>query len=130
MGLAACAMTGLLISPVSWPFHWVWCVPALILWARRAWREDRTGEKGGVVAACLALAATTYWTTTQFFYWSVPTPLYVLFANLFAPMAILMLVAVAVYLRGEAARSGTDFRADVIRPILAGRQRLTRSRRS
>ncbi|WP_374223292.1 glycosyltransferase 87 family protein [Streptomyces sp. F63] len=27
----ACAMTALLVSPVSWSHHWVWCVPLLVL---------------------------------------------------------------------------------------------------
>lgn len=29
----ACAVTALLISPVSWSHHWVWCVPMLLLLA-------------------------------------------------------------------------------------------------
>jgi alpha-1,2-mannosyltransferase len=37
-GLPACAITGLLVSPISWSHHWVWCLPvAVLLWedARR-----------------------------------------------------------------------------------------------
>ncbi|MEU1408470.1 glycosyltransferase 87 family protein [Streptomyces sp. NPDC005728] len=31
--VCACAVTALLISPVSWTHHWVWCVPlVLLLW--------------------------------------------------------------------------------------------------
>ena len=30
-GVVVCAITGLPVSPVSWPFHWVWCVPLIIL---------------------------------------------------------------------------------------------------
>jgi alpha-1,2-mannosyltransferase len=30
-GIVVCALTGLLISPVSWSHHWVWIVPALVL---------------------------------------------------------------------------------------------------
>ncbi|WP_030809518.1 glycosyltransferase 87 family protein [Streptomyces sp. NRRL S-337] len=37
----ACAATALLISPVSWSHHWVWCVPMLILLGSEA--LDRTG---------------------------------------------------------------------------------------
>ncbi|UFR07502.1 glycosyltransferase 87 family protein [Streptomyces sp. Go40/10] len=34
--VCACAVTALLISPVSWTHHWVWCVPVvLLLWTRR-----------------------------------------------------------------------------------------------
>jgi alpha-1,2-mannosyltransferase len=28
-GVLICALTGLLVSPVSWPHHWVWAAPAL-----------------------------------------------------------------------------------------------------
>ncbi|WP_452746322.1 glycosyltransferase 87 family protein [Streptomyces filipinensis] len=32
--VCACAVTALLISPVSWTHHWVWCVPlVLLLWS-------------------------------------------------------------------------------------------------
>ncbi|MET9448315.1 glycosyltransferase 87 family protein [Streptomyces cinerochromogenes] len=34
--VCSCAVTALLISPVSWTHHWVWCVPlVLLLWTRR-----------------------------------------------------------------------------------------------
>lgn len=38
-GLPCCAVTGLLVSPISWSHHWVWCVPvAVLLWhERRRW---------------------------------------------------------------------------------------------
>ncbi|MFC0054793.1 glycosyltransferase 87 family protein [Streptomyces actinomycinicus] len=33
--VCACAFTALLVSPVSWTHHWVWCVPlVLLLWTR------------------------------------------------------------------------------------------------
>lgn len=38
-GLPVCAVTGLLMAPIAWTHHWVWCVPiAVLLWAdaRRA----------------------------------------------------------------------------------------------
>jgi alpha-1,2-mannosyltransferase len=44
-----CALTGLLVSPISWSHHWVWAVPALALVADRALRT-RTR------AACAACA--------------------------------------------------------------------------
>lgn len=37
----ACAATALLVSPVSWSHHWVWCVPMLVLLGSEA--LDRTG---------------------------------------------------------------------------------------
>ena len=38
-GLPACAITGLLSSPIAWSHHWVWCVPIVaLLWAEaRRW---------------------------------------------------------------------------------------------
>jgi alpha-1,2-mannosyltransferase len=38
-GLLATAVTGLLVSPISWSHHWVWCVPILaLLWCQaRVW---------------------------------------------------------------------------------------------
>ncbi|NJP99436.1 DUF2029 domain-containing protein [Streptomyces sp. PLAI1-29] len=35
----ACAMTALLVSPVSWSHHWVWCVPLLVLLGSEALRR-------------------------------------------------------------------------------------------
>lgn len=29
-GIAACGLTGLLVSPISWTHHWVWALPAVI----------------------------------------------------------------------------------------------------
>ena len=47
-GITLCAIVSLLVSPVSWPHHWVWCVPLLVLWAQRAQRVDAPLEKVGV----------------------------------------------------------------------------------
>lgn len=30
-GLCSAAVTGLLISPISWSHHWVWCIPIAVL---------------------------------------------------------------------------------------------------
>ncbi|WJV48746.1 glycosyltransferase 87 family protein [Streptomyces flavofungini] len=57
-GAVACAATALLVSPVSWSHHWVWCVPmALLLWTR----AERWGGRGRWVAAGgLGLAFCSY----------------------------------------------------------------------
>ncbi|MCP3817675.1 glycosyltransferase 87 family protein [Streptomyces sp. A3M-1-3] len=49
--VVGCAATALLISPVSWSHHWVWCVPMLILLGARA----RTSWVG-----CMALVFCSY----------------------------------------------------------------------
>ncbi|MFF4706565.1 glycosyltransferase 87 family protein [Streptomyces sp. NPDC001288] len=54
LGILLTAFTALLISPISWSHHWVWCVPLLaVLWA----------EGRPFVAACTALVFTarTMW---------------------------------------------------------------------
>ncbi|MFG2399030.1 glycosyltransferase 87 family protein [Streptomyces lydicus] len=47
----ACAATALLVSPVSWSHHWVWCVPMLVLLGSEALRRTGTGAR-------------RWWTTT------------------------------------------------------------------
>ncbi|WP_245984283.1 glycosyltransferase 87 family protein [Streptomyces tateyamensis] len=38
-GICCAAVTALLISPISWTHHWVWCVPLLVLLAAEAATE-------------------------------------------------------------------------------------------
>ncbi|MEY9929627.1 alpha-1,2-mannosyltransferase [Catenulispora sp. GP43] len=96
-GVVICAITGLLVSPVSWPFHWVWCVPLLILGAARAWRDGLTREKAGVVALWLAFALASIWTFAVFFLDpGNPGPVLVtLFADLFVLIGLGMLAVLA-----------------------------------
>ena len=49
-GVLTCALTGLLISPISWDHHWVWIVPgvtALVGYGLRARRALRWAYLGG-----------------------------------------------------------------------------------
>ncbi|MFD9003799.1 glycosyltransferase 87 family protein [Streptomyces sp. NPDC059582] len=39
----ACAVTALLVSPVSWSHHWVWCVPLVLLLGTRGHRAAALG---------------------------------------------------------------------------------------
>ncbi len=60
LALTACALGGLLVSPISWTHHWTWCVPILVLagyYGVRAWRTDRVVAwwSAGVVVAGLVL---------------------------------------------------------------------------
>lgn len=59
LGVMACAVTGLLISPVSWPPHWVWVVPALAVWLWHTRYRDGTGHALGVGTAWLVLVGST-----------------------------------------------------------------------
>ncbi|WP_306215218.1 glycosyltransferase 87 family protein, partial [Actinoplanes sp. RD1] len=40
-GILACALAALLVSPISWHTHWVWCVPLVLLTGRAALRTRR-----------------------------------------------------------------------------------------
>jgi alpha-1,2-mannosyltransferase len=51
-GWVTCAVTGVLVSPISWDNHWVWIVPVLALLADGAARA-----RGAARAAYLALGA-------------------------------------------------------------------------
>ncbi|MGW7083678.1 glycosyltransferase 87 family protein [Streptomyces sp. NPDC054871] len=52
----SCAATALLVSPVSWSHHWVWCVPmALLVWTeavRRGGRARWTATGAVVLVFC------------------------------------------------------------------------------
>ncbi|MEV3855985.1 glycosyltransferase 87 family protein [Streptomyces sp. NPDC050095] len=53
-GIALTALTMLLVCPISWSHHWVWCVPLLaLLWAR--------GHHRTAVAAAVVFTARTMW---------------------------------------------------------------------
>jgi alpha-1,2-mannosyltransferase len=69
-GLLMAALTGLLVSPISWDHHWVWIAPGVLVaghYAVRAWRRG-TGQEGGRLGAksaawgfALLAAAITAW---------------------------------------------------------------------
>ncbi|MGP3772124.1 glycosyltransferase 87 family protein [Streptomyces sp. SDT5-1] len=52
--VVACALTALLISPVSWSHHWVWCVPLVLL----VWESGRTRA---AAATALVFCAYALW---------------------------------------------------------------------
>jgi alpha-1,2-mannosyltransferase len=52
-GFSLCALSALLVSPISWSHHWVLAIPALLLFALGAWR---LGSRGRLAAAAAALA--------------------------------------------------------------------------
>jgi len=61
-GFALCALTALLVSPISWSHHWVLAVPALLLLVLEAGRRNSTA--GLVTCALVALVAyahTIWW---------------------------------------------------------------------
>ncbi|MFI7383432.1 glycosyltransferase 87 family protein [Streptomyces sp. NPDC049813] len=53
-GVTLIAFTALLVSPISWTHHWVWCVPLLaVLWAE--------GHRRTTVAVAALFTARTMW---------------------------------------------------------------------
>ena len=61
-----CAVTGVLISPISWDNHWVWIVPVLVLLADAGFRARGAARWGywGFGAALAGVFADwpTHWT--------------------------------------------------------------------
>lgn len=62
-----CAVTALLISPISWSHHWVWCVPLLILVGSQALAH--TGTTARRLRAVTAVLAFLF---ASFALWWVP----------------------------------------------------------
>jgi alpha-1,2-mannosyltransferase len=66
LGVAACALTGVLISPISWDHHWVWVLIAAPLFlcyglAARGWARWACFAAGAVVMAIFGAWATKLW---------------------------------------------------------------------
>jgi alpha-1,2-mannosyltransferase len=58
MGFSICAVTGLLVSPVSWNHHWTLAVPALLVLAVRAYR--RRSKLGLIAAGAIVVVGYSY----------------------------------------------------------------------
>jgi alpha-1,2-mannosyltransferase len=57
-GFLCCAVTGLLVSPISWTHHWVWAVPLLVGLSATAWR--RRSAAWALAAAAAAAVFSGY----------------------------------------------------------------------
>ncbi|MGY0024828.1 glycosyltransferase 87 family protein [Streptomyces sp. YJ-C3] len=97
-GIALTAFTALLVSPISWSHHWVWCVPLLALtWA--------AGHRRTTAAVALLFTARTMWLLPhqgdldlQLAWWQQP---------LASPYPLLGLALVGVALRQPSASSSS-----------------------
>ncbi|QMU80060.1 DUF2029 domain-containing protein [Streptacidiphilus sp. PB12-B1b] len=68
-----CAVTALLISPISWTHHWVWCVPLIVLLCAEAAHERARHRAGGPRRLrWRATAAATGLAFCSFAMWTVP----------------------------------------------------------
>ncbi|MFE0175051.1 glycosyltransferase 87 family protein [Streptomyces sp. NPDC059002] len=56
----SCAVTALLVSPVSWSHHWVWCVPMVLLLGAEAVRGGGRGRGRWAVVGAVSLAFCSY----------------------------------------------------------------------
>ena len=73
VGILVCALTGLLISPVSWSHHWVWVAPMLVVLADLATRPLALPHaRRGRLARWLAMAAVV--AVFSGVLWAVPSP--------------------------------------------------------
>jgi alpha-1,2-mannosyltransferase len=98
-GVTLCALTGLLVSPISWSHHWVLAVPALMLFALDA---SRRRSRGALAAAgAIAIVAVAH------MIWWVPVnrprhselrldPLQLVYSDAYVLVALLALAAAAV----------------------------------
>lgn len=58
---SACAVTALLVSPVSWSHHWVWCLPPILLLGTEARRRGGRRWWWGTATAALVFCSYALW---------------------------------------------------------------------
>ncbi|MFF5935814.1 glycosyltransferase 87 family protein [Streptomyces sp. NPDC012508] len=58
LAVVVCAITALMVSPISWSHHWVWCVPLLVLLVDR---RDRVRPRWTAGAVALVFASFALW---------------------------------------------------------------------
>jgi alpha-1,2-mannosyltransferase len=61
LGLLMAALTGLLVSPISWDHHWVWIAPGAVVAAHYAVRAWQRGGRGAAWACGLSAAGIVAW---------------------------------------------------------------------
>lgn len=59
-GVCAAAVTGLLVSPVSWSHHWVWCIPIAVMIVA-ALRAHAPGARWAATAFAATFASYSFW---------------------------------------------------------------------
>jgi alpha-1,2-mannosyltransferase len=64
-GVLTCALTGLLVSPVSWSHHWVWAAPALLAAADLARRGQWPHRRRWAARCGVAVLAAPFFTLPE-----------------------------------------------------------------
>ncbi|WP_369183286.1 glycosyltransferase 87 family protein [Streptomyces sp. Y1] len=93
-GAVCTALTALLVSPISWTHHWVWCLPLLALLAAEARTVGRRVLLGVTLAVFLSHVMWTVphrWGRGVAWYWQLP-------GSIYPPLGIAVLVAVGLRL--------------------------------
>ncbi|MFC9325041.1 glycosyltransferase 87 family protein [Kitasatospora sp. NPDC057015] len=106
-GVVCTALTALLISPISWTHHWVWCLPLLVLLAAEATDGRRRALLGLTLAAFLSYAMWLVPLSRGLglpWYWQLPSSVY-------APLAVALLTVVGLRLHRVRGRSDLDAEA-------------------
>jgi alpha-1,2-mannosyltransferase len=70
-GWLTCAVTGVLVSPISWDHHWVWAVPALVVLTDAAVRSRGARRRGCWLLAAALVAVYGDWPM----HWTGPSAL-------------------------------------------------------
>ncbi|HEY2576324.1 MAG TPA: glycosyltransferase 87 family protein [Streptosporangiaceae bacterium] len=73
-GWLTCAITGLLVSPISWDQHWVWVIPVLVVLVHRAVRAGGLARVGYL--ASIVAVAVVYGGWPQHWTWSSDFAIY------------------------------------------------------
>jgi alpha-1,2-mannosyltransferase len=61
VGIVTCAITGLLVSPVSWDHHWVWIVPVIVVLACYGLRASGAARYALLTGAVLVTGLFAAW---------------------------------------------------------------------
>ncbi|MGH9170544.1 MAG: glycosyltransferase 87 family protein [Acidimicrobiales bacterium] len=64
LGVLVCAVTGLIVSPVTWTHHMVWIVPTVV-WLAAAAERPRFGRALAIGTAVLFWAAPIWWVPSE-----------------------------------------------------------------